>query len=315
MQAKKILISDTVHPVLIDGLIKKGFLVDYYPDIKPDETKKILAAYSGIIINTKTKMNRAMLESGSKLEFIGRLGSGLDIIDLAFAKEQDISVFSAPEGNRNAVAEHALGMLLSLLNNLNRADKEVRQKEWNREENRGRELAGLVVGIIGYGHTGSCFAEKLSGMRVKVLAYDKYKEHFADNIRYVEECSLEELKKDADVISFHLPLTGETEHFVNREFISTCKDGIIIMNTSRGKIIETTVLIEEIHSGKVAGACLDVFENEKPQTFTKNEQKIYDDLYKLDNVILSPHIAGWTFESIRRIAEVLLSRINEKYKS
>lgn len=313
MKNKKILVTDKVHPVLLDGLSELGCQVDYLPDIAPAETMKILAPYTGIIVNTKTRMDKSMILAGPKLEFIGRLGSGLDIIDLASAKEKKIAVFSAPEGNRNAVAEHALGMLLSLLNNLNKADKEVRKMEWKREENRGRELAGLTIGIVGFGNTGSCFAEKLSGMRVKVMAYDKYKEHFADDMRYVEECSLEELKKDADVISFHLPLTSETEHLVNREFISTCKNGIIIMNTARGKIIETTVLLEEIHSGKVAGACLDVFENEKPQTFTKNEQSIYNDLYKLDNVILSPHIAGWTFESIRKIGEVLLSRITDFY--
>lgn len=315
MNEKKIIITDNVHSILIDGLVELGFKVDYFPDIQPSETKNILMSYSGIIVNTKTKMDRAMIDAGPMLEFIGRLGSGLDIIDLAYANEKNINVFSAPEGNRNAVAEHALGMLLSLMHNLNKADREIRNFEWHREANRGKELSGLVVGIIGFGHTGSCFAEKLSGMSVKVLAYDKYKKRFADNIRYVEECSLEELKKDADVISFHLPLTGETKHFVNREFISTCKDGIIIMNTSRGKIIETTVLLEEIQSGKVAGACLDVFENEKPQTFTEKEQRIYGDLYKLENVILTPHIAGWTFESIRQIAEVLLSRIEELYKS
>lgn len=315
MRTKKILITDKVHPLLINGLSELDFIIDYYPDIEASETMQIIENYSGIIINTKTKVDQAMMKAGQKLEFIGRLGSGLEIIDLAFANEQNIAVFSAPAGNRNAVAEHALGMLLALLNNLTRADMEIRKGVWNREENRGRELEGLVVGIIGYGHTGSCFAEKLSGIRVQVLAYDKYKEHFADNIRYVKECSLEELKKDADVISIHLPLTKETKHLVNREFISTCKDGIIIMNTARGKIIETTVLLEEIHLGKVAGACLDVFENEKPETFTGNEQKIYGELYKLDNVILSPHIAGWTFESIRKIGEVLLSRIYDFYKS
>lgn len=309
----KILITDKVHSDLVSGLIKAGFIVDYHPDRTPEETKQTISEYYGIIINTKTKMFKDMIDAGKNLKFIARLGSGLDIIDLDYAKEKGIDVFSAPEGNRNAVAEHTLGMLLNLLNHLNRADKEVRNGVWSREKNRGYELSGKVVGIVGYGNTGSCFAEKLSGMDVKVLVYDKYKKHFADDIRYVYETSLEELTKDADVISFHLPLTMETKHFVNRDFISTCKDGIIIINTSRGMVIDTTVLLDEIYSGKVAGACLDVFENEKPQTFTTKEQKIYNELYTLENVVLSPHIAGWTFESIQKIAQVLLSRIIRKH--
>ena len=309
----KILVTDKVHTELISGLSEVGFVFDYLPDIKPEETKRILFKYYGIVINTKTKMFAEMIDAGQNLRFIARLGSGLDIIDLVYAKEKGIDVFSAPEGNRNAVAEHALGMLLCLLNNLNRADRELRQHNWSREKNRGHELSGKIVGIIGYGNTGSCFADKLSGMGVKVLVYDKYKEHFAIGSRYVYETSLEELTKDADVISFHLPLTKETKHFFNCDFISTCKDEIIIINTSRGMVIDTTVLLDEIYSGKVAGACLDVFENEKPQTYTTKERKMYDDLYKLDNVVLSPHIAGWTFESIQKIAQVLLQKIVSKH--
>ena len=251
-----------------------------------------------------------MLDKAVQLKFIGRLGSGMEIIDQAYTKVKGVGVFSAPEGNCNAVAEQALGMLLALLNNLKRADTQVRQKIWDRTGNRGYELMGQTVGIIGFGHTGSQFAKKLSGMGVEILAYDKYKTNYAEGFVNVRETTMEAIFQKATIVSFHLPLTAEIHHLVNKNFIDRFRHKTIIINTSRGKVIETGALIDALESGQVRGACLDVFENEKPYTFTKTEQTLYQRLYQLDNVILTPHIAGWTFESKERLAMVLLKKIS-----
>jgi len=220
---------------------------------------------------------------------------------LEYAKVKGVRVHSAPEGNRNAVAEHVLGMLLSLFNKLNQADREVRNKYWDREKNRGRELMGCIVGIIGFGHTGKRFAEKLAGMEVKVLAYDKYKTDYADDLKYVVETTLNEVMSSADVISFHLPLNPETKHFVDSTFLQNCKDGVVLLNTSRGNVIKTIDLYESLQNGKVGGAALDVFENEKPETYSIEELSLYDKLFTLPNTIF--------IESKKRLAEILLKKI------
>ncbi len=306
---KKVLVTDGVHSILLEGFQSAGFECDYQPEIKLERVHEIVGSYTGMIINSKIKVDKRMLDNADKLQFIGRLGSGMEIIDLEYAAQKNVKVYGAPEGNCNAVGEHALGMLLSLANNLNRSDREVRQKIWRREANRGFELMGKTVGIIGFGHTGVSFAQKLEGMGVKVLAYDKYKKHYAADYRYVNEVDLETLQKGSDIISFHLPLSEETYHYADKAFLKACKKGVILINTSRGQVIPTDVLISNLDSGQVAGACLDVFENEKPQTFSTQEDQLYQQLYEMQRVVLTPHIAGWTIESKRRLAEVLLDKI------
>ncbi len=306
---KKVLVTDGVHPSLIEELELAGYECDYHPKIKLEKVHEMIEPYVGIIINSKIIFDKALFDKAKNLQFIGRLGSGLEIIDLEYAKVRKVRVHSAPEGNRNAVAEHVLGMLLSLFNKLNQADQEVRAKLWDREKNRGRELMGCTVGIIGFGNTGRRFSDKLTGMEVQVLAYDKYKTNYADNLKHVKETTLNEVIASSDVISFHLPLNPETKHFADSKFFSNCKEGVVLLNTSRGNVIKTVDLYAALQSGKVGGAALDVFENEKPETYSKEELSLYDKLFTLPNTIFSPHVAGWTTESKKRLAEVLLKKI------
>jgi D-3-phosphoglycerate dehydrogenase len=306
---RKVLVTDGVHPLLLEGLVALGFQCDYHPKIGLEQVRGMVSNYEGIIINSKVLMDKEMLDAGAKLEFVGRLGSGMEIIDLEYAAQKGIAIHGAPEGNCNAVAEHALGMLLALANNFLQGDREVRKKNWQREKNRGFEIMGRTVGIIGFGHTGSQFAKKLSGMGVEILAYDKYKTNYTNNFEQVRETTLEDILTNADIISLHLPFTPETKHLVNADFLRKCKDGVILINTSRGNVAKTKDLIVGLKSGKVGGACLDVFENEKTATFSQAEHTMYNELYEFENVILSPHVAGWTRESLQRLAEVLLRKI------
>jgi len=309
---RKVLITDYVHNDLVTGLEGLGYEVFYNKDISLEEVKKVIFEYHGIIINSKIKMYKELIDSASALKFIGRLGSGLEIIDLEYAREKGIAVFNSPEGNRNAVAEHALGMLLAFANKLVSGHKNVQSNKWNREAHRGFELAGKKIGIIGFGNTGRAFANVLSGLNISVFAYDKYlKPRYADGLAFVKEVTLEFIQKNVDILSFHLPLTTETIHMVNDDFISKCRDGIILINTSRGKVIETKALLDNLKSKKIGGACLDVFENEKPDTFKLAETAIYKELYMLPNILLSPHVAGWTHESLKGIANALIYKINK----
>jgi len=287
--SKRVLITDDVHPALFKYLESVGYHCEYRPEIHTNEVNQIIAEYTGIIINSKITVDKLMLDKAVQLKFIGRLGSGLEIIDLNYAAEKGVAVYNSPEGNRNAVAEHALGMLLALANNFLQA--------------------GQTLGIIGFGHTGSTFATKLAGMGMRVIAYDKYKLRYTNHHPYVEEKDMETIFREADIISLHLPLTEETHHLVDLDFIEKFTKKIIIINTSRGKVVNTQDLIAALESGKVRGACLDVFENEKPHTFNALENNVYKKLYEFDNVILTPHVAGWTVESKKRLAEVLIEKI------
>lgn len=309
---KRVLITDDCHPLLIEGLTSLGFSCDFLPDITPEETRSVIPDYEGLIINSKILVNRDFLDAATRLRFVGRLGSGMEIVDRAYAAERGVAVVSSPEGNRNAVAEQALGMLLALANNLLRADREVRQNVWRREANRGWELKGKTLGIVGFGHTGSQFARKLAGLEMTVLAYDKYKPAgFATGMDWVRETTLEEIQAQSDIVSLHLPLTQETKHLMDRQFIGRCKKGFILLNTSRGACVKTDDVVAALENEQIGGACLDVFENEKPATFSPAEQDLYARLHALENVILAPHIAGWTHESKRRMAEVLLEKIGD----
>lgn len=307
---QKVLITDDCHPVLIEGLQARGYACDFLPDISPEETRERIGEYVGLVINSKIWVNREFLDAATRLKFVARLGSGMEVVDREYARQKGVQVVSSPEGNRNAVAEQALGMLLALHQHLMRADREVRQDVWRRELNRGREVMGRSIGIVGFGHTGSQFAQKLSGMGMRVMAYDKYlPAGYAALMPWVEESNLIGLQRQCDIISLHLPLTDETRHFVQEEFIGQCHPGFILINTARGACVKTDDVLRALEDGRIGGACLDVFENEKPATRTAQEQEMYERLHRLENVVLSPHIAGWTHESKRRMAEVLLEKL------
>ena len=311
MRTKSVLITDDCHPYLTSQLEAMGYRCDFMPDISPEKALERIPEYTGLIINSKILVNRTFLDAAVQLRFVGRLGSGMEIVDRPYAAEKGVAVISSPEGNRNAVAEQTLGMLLALANNLIRADREVRSEIWRREFNRGWELQEKTLGIVGFGHTGTSFASKLSGMGMEVLAWDKYLfPDYSHTMPWVKEVkNAGDLLRNSDIVSLHLPLTPETKHIVNQTFIDQCKKGFILINTSRGHCIETRVLLENLHNGNIGGACLDVFENEKINTFTPEEQNLYRQLYAMDNVVLSPHIAGWTQESKRKMAEILVQRI------
>jgi len=303
----QVLITDYVHPVLITGLRKHGYFVHYAPEIERAQVLEWIPQYTGLVINTKTVADAVLIDAATNLQWIARLGSGLDIIDLPAARNRNITVINTPQANANAVAEHVFGMLLSLMRNIVVADREVRSELWYREKNRGSELSGNTVGIIGYGNTGSAFASKFKGWNVEVLVFDKYKSDYVSGSTFIRETTLQDVLANSDVISIHLPLTVETAQMVNASFLSACKTGVIFINSSRGKIVDTAALIDALQAGRVRGACLDVFENEKPDTFTSVEQDCYLKLFEMPNVILTPHIAGWTFESKRRISEQVVA--------
>ena len=306
----KALITDYVHPSLISGLENRGFTVEYDTTVNMDTLSQTIHKYTLVVINSKIKMFKDLIDKAPLLQYICRLGSGLEIVDLEYARLKNIHVINTPTGNNNAVAEHAMGMLLALSNNLLRSDRQVRQKIWNREENRGWELKGKTIGIIGFGHTGSQFAKKMSSWELNIISYDKYRTDYTSEWDFVTRVALEDILKDSDVISLHLPLTKETRNLVDWKFINRCKDKVIILNTSRGNVVKTLDLVEALEQEEVGGACLDVFENEKPHTFSLSETNTYTRLYSMDNVVLSPHVAGWTKESLEKIAHVTLTKLD-----
>ena len=307
---KRALVTDYVHPSLISGLEARGYMVDYDTSVTMSSLSDLIHKYEVAVINSKIKMFPEMIDKASQLKYICRLGSGLEIIDLEYAAKKDIHVINTPSGNNNAVAEHAMGMLLALANNLIQGDKEVREFQWNRELNRGWELKGKTIGIIGFGHTGSQFARKLSSWELDVISYDKYRKEYGPEWNFVERVTLEDILNRSDIISLHLPLTEEVQHLVDEEFINRCKDKVIIINTSRGKVIKTIDLVKALENGKIGGACLDVFENEKPHTYSHSETNTYKRLNALHNTVLSPHVAGWTHESLENIANVMLHKFD-----
>lgn len=314
MKGKKILVSDKVHPLLVDGLKGTGATIDYHPKMPYIDVKNIINNYHGVIVNSKVICDQSFIDSAPHLDFIGRLGSGLDIIDLPYAAKKGIEVISSPEGNANAVAEHAMGMLLSLLHKLGNSHKDVRKQEWNREPNRGEELKGKTIGIIGFGHTGPAFAKKLSSFDVTILAYDKYQEDLSSKAPYVTKVTLTELKEMSDIISIHLPLTHETYSWVDKAWLAACKPGAIFINTSRGAIVNSHDLLLHLKSGHLKGACLDVLENELPATWQGTLKQTYLALLDRKDVIITPHIAGWTHQSLKLIASILLKKITSFYR-
>lgn len=305
--SKNILIVDDIHPVFIEQAEAMGYHCHYQPTIKPDQAYEIIGGYEGLVIRSKFLVGRKVLDLSKKLQFVCRAGAGMDNIDENYAIEKGITLINAPEGNMDAVGEHTVGMLLSLMNNFNHADAEVREGVWNREANRGYELRDKTVGIIGYGFMGGSFARKLAGFSVNVIAYDKYKTGFTD--RYVREVSMEEMVKQADVVSFHVPLTPETNGMVNDEYLFHFRKPIFLLNTSRGKVVKVQAVLNAIKQGKILGAGLDVLEVEKFPAL--GEQIWFEELKQSGKVLLTPHVAGWTFDSYRRISEVMAEKLSK----
>jgi len=305
----KILIADSMHPSLFSMLESQGWEYAYHPEFKREDIIQALPEFEGLFIRSKTFVDQEVMENAPKLRFIARAGAGLDLIDLEVAKQHGVEVFHAGEGNRDAVAEHMLGMLLGLLANIVKADKEVRSGIWDREGNRGVELMKKTVGLIGYGNNGGATAKRLSGFGCKVLAYDKYRDHYGDD--YAQEASLEQIMQEADILSLHVPLTDETKYLIDQKLIEGFAKPFYLMNLSRGKVADLTAVVEGLKSGRIIGACLDVLENEKLKTLTEPQQAVFDYLINSNRVVLTPHIGGWTHESYVRINEVLLRQIKD----
>ena len=311
----RVLLADSNHPVLHETLQAHGFKCDLFWDKPVAELLKILPDYDALVLRSRFKLTKELLETCTNLKCIGRVGAGMENIDVVYANEKKIICLSAPEGNRDAVGEHTIGMLLMLLNNLKKADAEVRNNIWIRAQNRGYEIAGKTIGIIGYGQMGSSFAKKLKGFDCKILAYDKYKKVLSNE--FVNESSLQQIFDEADILSIHVPLTEETRFMINKSFIDQFKKPIYIINTARGKCLKTEDLVQAIETGKVKGACLDVLEYEST-SFESFEESNISEAFKYilasDKVLLSPHIAGWTHESNYKMSKIIAEKMIVAFK-
>lgn len=306
----KVIFIDTVHPVLKEMLEAKGVKCVMHHQTSQPELEQIVGNYDGIVIRSRIKLNKAFLSKAINLKFIARSGAGMENIDLDYCAQRGIICFNSPEGNRDAVGEQAIGMLLSLFNHLNRCDAEVRNGIWRREENRGIELAGKTVGIIGFGNMGSAFAKKLTGFDCRIIAHDKYKSGFATSI--IEEVDVKTLQQESDIISLHLPQSEETNHYFDSSFIAGCVKPFYLINTARGKNVNTADLVDGLKKGKIRGACLDVLEYESSSfenISTSNLPESFQYLLQSDKVILSPHVAGWTVESYIKLSRYLAEKI------
>jgi D-3-phosphoglycerate dehydrogenase / 2-oxoglutarate reductase len=303
----KALIIDDIHELLIVGLEQVGYQVTYLPNATRAEIIQVIFPFDVLVVRTKTQIDKEVIDVAPNLKVIARAGSGLDNIDLVYTQQKGIQCFNAGEANADAVGEHTLGMLLALLRNIAIADSQVRNKIWNRAGNRGYELNGKTIGIIGYGNTGKAFAKKLAGFDVQILAYDKYLSNYSD--KNAQEATLEQIFDKADVLSLHVPLTAETKNWVNGQFLAAFKKNIYLLNMCRGEVLNMAETIEFIDKEKIVGACFDVLENENLNALSNPEQKEFDYLINNKKVLLSPHIAGWTFESYEKIAQTILLKL------
>ncbi|MHA6248152.1 NAD(P)-dependent oxidoreductase [Pontibacter sp. CAU 1760] len=303
----RILIIDEIYPSIFPMLARIGATADYRPDIKPEEVREALAGFDGLIVRSKMRITADTLAFANQLKFVARAGAGVDNIDAEALKARGIALLGANEGNRQAVGEFTLGLLVSLVRNINRSDKQVRGKVWLREENRGEEIGNQTIGIIGYGNMGQSFARVLQGFGCRILAYDRFAPEKITSP--AERVSLEELQARADVVSFHIPYIPENLGMADSAFFEAFRKPIWFLNTSRGDVVDQTALVQQLKAGKVKGAALDVLENEKLKTLTAPQQENFDYLATADNVILTPHIAGWTHESYVKINEVLVDKI------
>lgn len=304
---KVLITAKEVHPLISSRLSGMGYEVDILPEPELKHLLHIIPAYEGIVFTTYTKVNQELMSQATQLRWVARVGSGLENVDLQFAATKNIQVFSSPEGNANAVGEHALSLLLNLMNNISLAHEEVKNGIWKREENRGEELDGKTVGIIGYGHTGTAFAKKLRGFDVKVLAYDKFKTVVSEH--QVQNSSLLEIQENADVISVHIPYSEENHHLVSKDFFYSLQKPVYLLHTCRGEVLDTKAALEALNSGKIKGLGIDVFEDEPWTKATLVSKDIYNQLLQHPQVIATPHIAGWTIESKWKLAEVLMNKI------
>ncbi len=305
----QILIIDDVHPLLLDGLINEKHEVNYIPHATKKEIESCIYKYHGIIVRSKIDINADFITKATNLKWIARAGSGMDNVDVAFANSKNITCINASEANAKAVGEHTLGMLLALMHKLSKADTEVRNKIWDREGNRGTEISGKTIGIIGFGHTGKAVAQMLSGFNCKLLVYDKYLKNYSTS--YAQESNMQTIHEQADIISFHIPLTSETNGIINEVFIEKFSKPFYLLNLSRGKILLTKDVIKFLHSGKILGVALDVLENEKINELNEEEKKCFEYLIHSKLTLLAPHVGGWSNESYKRISETLLLKIKQ----
>jgi len=313
-EKQRVLFIDSTHPRLLEMLEEAGFDCQYTPELSKDEMLAIFDQFDGFIIRSKFKLTQAELDKATRLKFIGRVGAGLENIDVPYAESKGITCFNAPEGNRDAVGEHALGMLLCLFNNLCRCNAEVGKGMWRREENRGLEIKGKTVGIVGYGNMGNAFAQRLKGFGCKVIAYDKYKFDYTDE--FCEEKQMQELFDTCDILSLHIPQTEETMFMVNDDYLSKFKKPFFLINTARGKIVKISDLVKHLKTGQVRGACLDVLEYEKTSFEDLHAHELpehFKYLIDAENVLLSPHVGGWTHESNIKLSEVTAQKIIDKF--
>ena len=306
--AGKVLIAAPVHEVLTNGLAALGYTCVPMEQITQAIAYQVIGDCAGVVTSTRLQLDKQLIDAAAGLQWIGRMGSGMEVIDLEYATQKGISCFGSPEGNCNAVGEHALGMLLSLIRHITVSHNEVREGIWKREENRGYELEGKTIGIIGFGHTGKAFAKKLQGFDANILAYDKYEQH--DIPGYVTNCNnLDAIFDDADIISFHVPLQADTIHYFDDAFMARMNKPFILVNTSRGPVVDTLVLRKGLLSGKIAGACLDVFEEEPLASMSRAYRHALSEVMELPNIVVTPHIAGYTHEALYKMSKVLLEKI------